>query len=124
MKVTGNIHIAKGTRDSITTESHYVGPVDFVPIPNGRAYIMRPASVLHEKNEESRKRGVMETPPLSRMDLSNRLLLELTKAEVIRVFIAPVGVPVTITRKGWGEIFESVISKGGEIEDLSREDGE
>ena len=114
MRLTANIHIAKGTKDLITTESHYVGPVDFTPMPNGRAYIMRPASFLHEKNEESRKRGVMETPPLSKMDLSNRLLLELTKAEVVKVFISPVGVPVKITRKGWGKIFESVISKGGE----------
>jgi len=113
MRLTGNIHIAKGTKGRITTESHYVGPVDFVPMPNGRAYIMRPASFLHEKNEEARKRGIMETPPLSKLDLSSRLLLELTKAEVIKVFIAPVGASIKITRKGWGKIFESVISKGG-----------
>jgi len=114
MKLTGNIHIGKGTKGSLTTESHYVGPVDFVPIPNGRAYIMRPASVLHEKNEESRKRGVMETPPLSKLDLSNRLLLELSKAEVIKVFMASIGASIKIARKGWGRVFESVISKHGE----------
>ena len=111
MRLTANIHIAKGTKGRITTESHYVGPVDFVPMPNGRAYIMRPASVLHEKNEEARKRGVMETPPLSKKDLSDRMLLELTRAEVFKVITAPVGVPVQITRKGWGKIFNSVINK-------------
>jgi len=114
MRLTANIHIAKGTMNSITTESHYVGPVDFVPMPNGRAYIMRPISFFIEKNEEARKRGIMLTPPLSKKDLSDRMLLELTKTEVIKVFMAPVGVPVKIARKGWGRVFESAISKGGE----------
>ena len=111
MKLTGNIHIAKGTRDSITTESHYVGPVDFVPIPNGRAYIMRPISFFIEKNEEARKRGIMLTFPLSKKDLSDRMLLELSKAEVIKVLTAPIGAVIKITRKGWGKIFNSVINK-------------
>ena len=114
MRLTANIHIAKGTKDLITTESHYVGPVDFTPIPNGRAYIMRPISFFIEKNEEARKRGIMLTPPLSKKDLSDRMLLELSKAEVLKVFIAPVGASIKITRKGWGGIFNSVISKGGE----------
>ena len=111
MRLTANIHIAKGTKDLITTESHYVGPVDFTPIPNGRAYIMRPISFFIEKNEEARKRGIMLTPPLSKKDLSDRMLLELTRAEVFKVITAPVGVPVQITRKGWGKIFNSVINK-------------
>ena len=108
MKLTGVIHIAKGTKDGITAESQYVGPVDFVPIPNGRAYIMKPISFLIEKNEEARKRGIMETPPLSKMDLSDRLLLELTKSEAIKIITST---QVNITRHGWGKTFTSVLTK-------------
>ena len=105
------LYRVRGNADRITSEEKITGSLDFVPRPNGRAYLMLPVEDLVETNEERRKRGIMEIPLLSKMDITTRGILELTKAESLKAILSEPGYEISITRHGWGKAWVHKIRK-------------
>lgn len=103
--------IVRGNKEKITSEEHIVGPVEFVPFPDGTALLMRPIAILLEKNERNRKGGIMEIPPLSKMDQDLRTVLSLSKKEAMRVLQMQEGAELILIRKGWGKEWKQKITK-------------
>jgi len=105
------LYRVRGNIDRIISEEKITGSLDLVPMPCGQAYLMLPVEGLVKTNEEHRKRGIMEIPPLSKLDISNRMVLELTKAESRKAFLSKPGDKISITRHGWGKIWVHRIRK-------------
>ena len=105
------LYRVRGNADRITSEEKITGILDFVPLPNGRAYLMLPVEDLIATNEEHRKRGIMGIPPLSKMDITTRGILELTLAESRKALLAEPGYEFSITRHGWGKTWVHRIRK-------------
>ena len=105
------LHRVSGNMSGVTTEERIDGIVELTPMPNGKAYLMLPIEKLIERNEESRKRGLIEDTPLSKFDISKRGILELTNAESCKAITVTPGSEITIIRKGWGRVWEHRIKK-------------
>lgn len=97
-----NVIRVRGNPTYITSEEPITGQLEFVPRQGGGAILMLPVAVLIAANEENRKRGIMEIPPLSRMDLYLRTVLTLSKSEVARVVKLLPNEELELSRKGWG----------------------
>lgn len=105
------LYRVRGNADRITSEEKITGSLDLVPMPNGRAYLMLPVEDLVETNEEHRKRGIMEIPPLSKLDIGRRGILELTQVESRKALLSEPGYEISITRHGWGKTWVHRIRK-------------
>jgi len=100
-----------GNNEQILREERYQGAADFVPFPDGSAYLMRPIDTYIVTNEENRNRGLLEIPPLSKYDILKRGLLSLNKKEIAKLYMAKPGEIIKIIRKGWGRQWEHTIEK-------------
>jgi len=105
------LYRVRGNIDRIISEEKITGSLDLVPMPSGQAYLMLPVEGLVETNEEHRKRGIMEIPPLSKLDINNRMVLELTKAESRKALLTEPGYEFSIIRHGWGKAWVHKIRK-------------
>jgi len=103
------VYKVSGNKDEVLSEQRIIGPVELVPMPTGRAYLMLPMD--YEKREDARKRGLMEAPPLSKWDLRERRILELSKAESIKAFSLNPGDEITIIRKSWGRTWNHKVRR-------------
>ena len=103
VKVTGN-------KDEILSEEKITGELEFVPMPNGTGLLMRPINYLIEKNESARKRGTMKVLPLSKWDVHQRGILELTKKECCNLLTTSQA-EFIVQRKGWGKIWNHKFSR-------------
>ena len=101
----------RGNKDRITSETKLMGTLDLIPIPSGRAFLMLPVADLIATNAEHRKYGIMEIPPLSRLDINIRRILELTKAEFQQALLINAGDTLFISRQGWGKKWTHKIKK-------------
>ena len=101
----------RGNEDRITSETKLMGTLDLVPIPSGRAFLMLPVADLIATNAEHRKHGIMEIPPLSKLDITTRAILELTRAEFQEALLINSGDTLFIIRQGWGKKWIHKIKK-------------
>jgi len=91
-----------GNKDEILSEEKITGELEFVPMPDGTGLLMRPINYLIKQNELARKEGAMKIPPLSKLDISKRGVLTLTKKECKNLFVSR-KTEFVVTRKGWGK---------------------
>ena len=105
------VYRVKGTIEKITSEEKISGPLEFVPLPDGTAILMLPIEMFIEENELHRKAGIIEIPPLSKMDKRLRGVLDLGKIEARKVLSMRPGDELEIIRKGWGRVWINKIKR-------------
>lgn len=98
-----------GNNTNITSEEKITGKLDFVARPDGGAWLILPISVLIEKNEEHRKRGILEISPLDKWDLRLRVVVSLGKPETAKLLKMKQNEEIILIRKGWGKEWQQKI---------------